>query len=160
MITIIHWMRRDRFMYLLFFLLFVLVLLLFLIDKINPTELFIIPKIHRVKAKIARTAEELRRGLMYVTSLQEDEGMLFDYAENGIHYFWMKNTYIPLDVIYLDRNFMVIGMVENNKPHDEKTAGINKNSKSFLEVHAGYVKKQNVKIGDKIEINEINDFST
>ena len=48
------------------------------------------------------------------------------------HTFWMKNTYIPLDVIYFDKDSNVIGFIENNLPHDLTIKGINKSSKSFL----------------------------
>ena len=61
----------------------------------------------------------------------------------------MKNTYIPLDVIYFDNESNVIGFIENNQPHDLTIKGIDRESNSFLEVNGGYVKKNNVRIGDK-----------
>lgn len=51
------------------------------------------------------------QGLMYRESLEEDKGMLFDTKEEGMHYFWMKNTLIPLDIIRIDQNLEVVEIV-------------------------------------------------
>ena len=105
--------------------------------------------IHNINVIVSKLPEELRRGLMFVKHLEENEGMLFKYSNIGKHTFWMKNTYIPLDVIYFDKDSNVIGFIENNQPHDLTIKSINKPSKSFLEVNGGYINKNNVKVGDK-----------
>jgi len=90
------------------------------------------------------------KGLMYVKKpLNSRYGMLFDmgYKVNSM---WMKNTYIPLDVIFLDKNMHIIGYKENNKPHSLKSISIDKPSKYVLEMNAGSVKKFNLKRGDKV----------
>lgn len=102
-----------------------------------------------VNVKVSKTPKELKKGLMFVKHLNENEGMLFKYPNIDNHKFWMKNTFIPLDVIYFDENYRVIGFIENNKPHDLTIKGINKPSKSFLEVNSGYIKKNNIKLGNK-----------
>ena len=90
------------------------------------------------------------KGLMYVKKpLNSRYGMLFDmgYKVNSM---WMKNTFIPLDVIFLDKNMNIIGYKENNQPHSLKSISINKPSKYVLEMNAGSVKNFNLKRGDKI----------
>ena len=90
------------------------------------------------------------KGLMYVKEpLHTRCGMLFDmgYKVNSM---WMKNTFIPLDVIFLDENMNIIGFKENNQPHSLKSISINKPSKYVLEMNAGTVKNFNLKKGDKI----------
>ena len=55
--------------------------------------------------------------------LAKNEGMLFNMGKSNMHSFWMKNTYIPIDVIYMNSNYEVIGMILNNRPHDLKSKG-------------------------------------
>ena len=112
--------------------------------------------IHKINVKVSNTPDELRKGLMFVKHLAENEGMLFKYPNLGKHTFWMQNTYIPLDVIYFDNDYNVIGFIEDNQPHNLTIRGINAESKSFLEVNSGYVKKNNVRIGDKFIFTSLN----
>lgn len=96
------------------------------------------------------SGQDAVKGLMYVKEpLHTRYGMLFDmgYKVNSM---WMKNTYIPLDVIFLDKNMNIIGYKENNQPHSLKSISINKPSKYVLEMNAGSVKKFNLKRGDKL----------
>jgi uncharacterized membrane protein (UPF0127 family) len=72
-------------------------------------------------------------------------GMLFDMGQTKIHSMWMKNTFIPLDVIFLDENMHIIGYKENNKPHSLKFISINKPSRYVLEMNAGSVTKLKIK---------------
>ena len=96
------------------------------------------------------SGDDAVKGLMFVKEpLHSRYGMLFDmgYKVNSM---WMKNTFIPLDVIFLDKNMNIIGFKENNQPHSLKSISINNPSKYVLEMNAGTVKKFNLKIGDKI----------
>lgn len=96
------------------------------------------------------SGQDAVKGLMYVKKpLNSRYGMLFDmgYKVNSM---WMKNTFIPLDVIFLDKNMNIIGYKENNQPHSLKSISINKPSKYVLEMNGGSVKKFNLKLGDKI----------
>tara|TARA_B100001094_G_C17803044_1_gene610042 strand:- start:14 stop:406 length:393 start_codon:yes stop_codon:yes gene_type:complete len=96
------------------------------------------------------SGQDAVRGLMYVKEpLYSRYGMLFDMGYK-INSMWMKNTYIPLDVIFLDKNMNVIGYKENNQPHSLKSISINKPSRYVLEMNAGSVRKFNIKQGDKI----------
>ena len=92
------------------------------------------------------------KGLMFVKKpLYSRQGMLFDmHPESTIHSMWMKNTYIPLDVIFLDENMKIIGYKENNQPHSLRKIKINKPSRYVLEMNGGNINKYNLKKGDKI----------
>tara|TARA_B110000285_G_scaffold208690_1_gene249075 strand:+ start:143 stop:547 length:405 start_codon:yes stop_codon:yes gene_type:complete len=104
-----------------------------------------------VNTIIPNTDEEKKRGLMFKKYLGFNDGMLF----HNINSVWMKNTYIPLDVIFLDNNYIVIGYVEDTIPLSLKSISINKNFNHILEVNSGFVRKNNIKIGNKLEINLI-----
>jgi len=98
------------------------------------------------------SGEDAVKGLMYVKEpLNRYYGMLFDMSlDKKNHSMWMKNTFIPLDIIFLDENMNIIGYKENNEPHSLKSISINKLSRYVLEMNGGSVKLNNLNIGDKI----------
>jgi len=102
-----------------------------------------------VNTIIPNTDEEKKRGLMFIKHLGFNDGMLF----HNINSVWMKNTYIPLDVIFLDNNYIVIGYVEDTIPLSLKSISIDKKFNHILEVNSGFVRKNNIKIGDKFNPN-------
>jgi uncharacterized protein len=109
-------------------------------------------KIHKIFGKLVEKTEDIKKGLMYrKKQLGKNEGMLFNMGKSNIHSFWMKNTYISLDVIFLNSNLRVIGIVENNKPLSLKSISINQKSRYVLEMNGGQAKKNNINIGDYIE---------
>jgi uncharacterized protein len=74
---------------------------------------------HEVQAEVARTAAEQARGLMNRSSLAEGAGMLFPFAEPKFASFWMRNTLIPLDIIFIRQDGTIDRIAENTVPHDE-----------------------------------------
>ena len=70
----------------------------------------------RFNVEIAADDQSRARGLMFVDDLPEDEGMLFIFRRMQPRAFWMKNTRIPLDIIYLDQNLKVVSIIKNAKP--------------------------------------------
>lgn len=112
------------------------------------------PKFHNITGIIVSDPISIAKGLMFrVKKLGNKKGMLFNMKKIDNHGFWMKNTYISLDLIFLNSNFRVIGFVENNIPHDQKLITITKPSRYVLEMDAGQVKKNNITIGDYIIFN-------
>ena len=75
--------------------------------------------------------------------------MLFQF-ETKIHSMWMKNTYIPLDIIFLDKNMKIIGYVIDTEPLSEKPLSIDKPSTYVLEMNGNSVFELDMKIGDTI----------
>ena len=106
--------------------------------------------IHKIYGKVVKTDVEKIKGLMHRKDiLKHNEGMLFpmEYKYNSM---WMKNTYIPLDVIFLDENMRILGHIENTVPLSLESISIDKKSNNVLEMNSGSVKKFNMKIGNKI----------
>ena len=111
---------------------------------------FTSPNVHKIYGKIAKTPEELQEGLMYrKNKLDKHEGMLFSF-EKQINSMWMKNTYIPLDIIFLDEKKRIIGYVIDAEPLSEKSLSIDKPSNYVLEMNGNSVFDLNMKIGDII----------
>jgi len=127
-------------------------LLMFFIYKYTTAQ----KRIHEFEGEVAKTPEQIERGLMFrKQKLGDKQGMLFLMKPNT-HSFWMKNTYISLDVIFLDRDMRVVGFVENTTPLSLKSISINDISNNILEVDSGTVNKYDIKKRDKIVFTEKN----
>jgi len=90
--------------------------------------------------ELAKTDEQRQLGLMNRESLDESKGMLFVYEDEGIHTFWMKNTRIPLDILWIDSNGTVVRIIKNAEPcTKEYCPSINPNKKAnyVLEINGG-----------------------
>ncbi len=109
-----------------------------------------------VDVELATTPKEMTIGLMNRTSLPEDMGMLFIFNEKGIHKFWMKNTLIPLDMIWLDESGKIIYIEKNAPPCNVPACpvfGPESDSKYALEVNGGYTERHKINVGDKAGIH-------
>lgn len=127
-------------------------LLLFFIYKYSTAK----KKIHHFEGEVAKTPEQIERGLMFLKEkLGDKRGMLFLMKPNT-HSFWMKNTYISLDVIFLDSDMRVVGFVENTTPLSLESISIDDVSKYILEVDGGTVDKYSIKKRDKIVFTKKN----
>src|SRR3989338_6592114 len=96
--------------------------------------------------EFAQTPFQLEQGLMFRKSMPAKSGMLFIFPDEQVRYFWMKNTEIPLDMIFLDSSQKIIGIVYNAKPKTLDLQSVYKPSKYVLEINAGQAKKTNLKI--------------
>lgn len=101
----------------------------------------------KYKVQVAETDEEKQKGLQGVTSLPEDEGMLFVFEEPDEISFWMKDTKIPLDVIFIDEDLQVIS-VHQGIPESEEFMTEN-NVNFVLEVN----QNSRIKVGDELEFS-------
>ena len=139
------------------FLVFLFVFLLILkFSAKNKIEKFSKNKEFELFGKINRSKEDITKGFMYRTQpLEDKEAMLFDMGVEKNHSMWMKNTHLSLDILFLDRNFKVVGFVENAAPRSLERLSIGKKSRYVVETKAGYVKKHQLKQGDTIKFNEI-----
>ncbi len=112
-----------------------------------------------VKVEIADTVAKRAKGLMFRKSLSENEGMLFIFPLEGKHTFWMANTYIPLDIIWISSDMKVVHIEENVPPCTEtgslqalcKLYRPGEDAKYVLEVKAGWVGKKAVATGFPVE---------
>jgi hypothetical protein len=104
--------------------------------------------------EIAKTIEERRTGLMYRKKLLNNEGMLFIFPREKIIQLWMKNTYIPLDVIFISENKVIVDIKKNMEKLSETIVKSKIKSRYALEFNAGLINKLDIKIGDKVLFNE------
>ena len=104
--------------------------------------------------EVAKTIEERRSGLMYRKKLLNNEGMLFIFPREKIIRLWMKNTYIPLDVIFISENKVIVDIKKNMEKLSETIVKSKVKSRYALEFNAGLINKLDIKIGDKILFNE------
>ncbi len=86
---------------------------------LEPLEIITSKGRVRFQVEIAATHAQQQRGLMFRTALAPDRGMLFTYAKPQSAAFWMKNTLIPLDIIYIAPSGRVLSIARNARPHDE-----------------------------------------
>ena len=104
--------------------------------------------------EVAKTIEERRIGLMYRKKLLNNEGMLFIFPREKIIQLWMKNTYIPLDVIFISENKVIVDIKKNMEKLSETIVKSKVKSRYALEFNAGLINKLDIEIGDKVLFNE------
>jgi len=104
-------------------------------------------------AELAQTPVERAKGLMFREELPKDMGMLFVFKGEGIHSFWMKNTYIPLDIIWLNAEKEVVFINKNTPPCGEECPSVipDKSAKYVLELNAGIADKIGLEVGDRAD---------
>jgi len=105
---------------------------------------------HPFTVELAVTPAQLQRGLMYRPSLAEDAGMLFDMGRTQPTRFWMKNTVIPLDMIFIAEDGRIVAIVENTIPLSLDPVGPNEPVRAVLEVKGGLTARLGIKPGDLI----------
>ena len=105
---------------------------------------------HRFRVEVARTAAEQARGLMFRTALSDDEGMIFPMNPPRHASFWMRNTVIPLDIIYIGADGRITNMWENTVPYSEEPLPSTGIVKGVLELRGGRAKQLGLMPGDKV----------
>ena len=105
----------------------------------------------RFTVEVMQNDEQRARGLMYRRYLPADRGMLFDFKREEPIQMWMKNTYIPLDMIFIDRKGTIVSIAENTEPLSERIIPSNGKVLAVLEVNGGTAQRLGIKRGDKVE---------
>ena len=93
--------------------------------------------LRKIDVELAETDYEKQTGLMYRESLGSDQGMLFVYDSERIRNFYMKNTYIPLDILYYDTDSTLVSIQKNATPRDETNLPSDGPAQFVLEINAG-----------------------
>ncbi|HZP46590.1 MAG TPA: DUF192 domain-containing protein [Candidatus Binataceae bacterium] len=106
-----------------------------------------------VSVEIADTPSARELGLMYRQHLDENAGMIFLFPDAQRLTFWMKNTVIPLDMIFADTNGRIVGIVENAEPFSERTVGPDADAQYVLEVNGGFARRHHVAVGDLMKFS-------
>ena len=103
-----------------------------------------------IDIEISDTEYETQTGLMYRNAMQNNQGMLFVFDDVTERSFYMKNTKIPLDLIFISDTKTIVSFQKNAKPFDESSLPSNAPAKYVLEVNAGLVDTWKLSIGDRI----------
>ncbi len=110
------------------------------------------------QVEVARTPEAQAQGLMFRESLPVHSGMLFLFPEGGVHKFWMKNTMIPLDMIWMDPQGKVLFVSANTPSCKEDPClsyGPDVPASTVLEIAGGMAKKEKVEVGKMIQFVDV-----
>ncbi|MDQ3837465.1 MAG: DUF192 domain-containing protein [Thermoproteota archaeon] len=120
--------------------------------------------ISRIFVEVPDDREEFARGLMFRTHLPWNAGMLFAYDDEETRRFWMKNTLIPLDMVFFDSSSKIIDIKENVPPCKQEecpTYPSKEPAQYVLEVNAGFVQEKGIKLGDRLAtLNEFKAYTT
>lgn len=103
-----------------------------------------------VRVELARTPAERSRGLMHRKHLDRDAGMLFLFDAPQQLTFWMRNTYVPLDMIFIESSLRILGIVENAEPLTETSRFVPGQSQYVLEVNAGFSREHGLGPGTAV----------
>jgi uncharacterized membrane protein (UPF0127 family) len=104
-----------------------------------------------VRVEIADTPDKRATGLMYRRALAPEAGMLFLFPAATPQKFWMKNTPLPLDMIFIGPTRKIVGIVADAKPFTTNPLGVDEPSQYVLEVNAGFAAKHGLAAGDQVE---------
>ena len=112
--------------------------------------------LRKFNIEIAESDYEIQRGLMDRYSMKDNQGMLFAFPNEQPRSFYMKSTYIPLDLIFINAQKKVVSIQKNAKPLDETSLLSNFPAKFVFEINAGLSEKLNIEVGDYMDYSELN----
>lgn len=108
-----------------------------------------------IPVELAITPEARTRGLMYRRDLPSNAGMLFVFPQERPQQFWMRNTPLSLDLIFISAARRVAGVVADARPFSEEMLGVPEPSQYVLEVHAGFAARHRIAAGDAVDFVRI-----
>lgn len=110
-----------------------------------------------ISVEVADTPTSRAQGLMYRESLAPESGMFFVFPEEGIRNFWMKNTLMPLDILFLSSSQEIVGIAQNAEPcRDGEVCphiSSEQNAQYVLELSGGFVEENGISLGDRVEFD-------
>ncbi len=118
--------------------------------SVQPLEIVTKNGVQVFSVEMATTEQEKETGLMYRKELPDGKGMLFDFSPEQQVSMWMKNTYIPLDMIFIRADGRILRIAENTEPLSTKIIPSGGPAKGVLEVIAGTAKKYGIAPGDRV----------
>ena len=108
-------------------------------------------KVHQFRVELARTPQEQAKGLMFRTEMGPDEGMIFPFDPPRGASFWMRNTVIPLDLIFVAPDGRISNIAANAIPYDETPLYSDGEAKAVLELNGGRAAELGINPGDRVE---------
>ena len=119
-------------------------------QTLDKLEIITASGIHEFSVELASNDAEREKGLMYRRFMPPDRGMLFDFKREEPVMFWMKNTYIPLDMIFISRAGVVTNIAANAEPLSERLIPSGGPCYGVLELNGGAAASISVRPGDKV----------
>jgi uncharacterized protein len=107
------------------------------------------------RVELASTEAEREKGLMYRQSLAPDAGMLFLFERPAVETFWMKNTLIPLDMIFIATDHSIVGIVANAEPLTLTPRSVGEPSQYVLEIGGGLAARLGIRAGEQLEFHGV-----
>jgi uncharacterized membrane protein (UPF0127 family) len=108
-----------------------------------------------VTLEVAETPAALERGLMYRSSMPENHGMLFVFPDESVRAFWMKNTLIPLDMLFIAGDGRIVGIRADTTPLSTAPVSVGLPSRFVLETNGGWASRHGVRAGDRVAVHGI-----
>ena len=110
--------------------------------------------VKHLSVEIAKTMPEMEYGLMFRHEMSDDHGMIFVFPFPQRIQMWMKNTFIPLDMVFFDDGQKVVAVIANAKPQDLTVLDPGTNARYVLEINAGLAAKWNLQNGDSFKLTQ------
>jgi len=150
-------LSKNKFILVFSIVTFIVLLFSILFNKKSniPKEVKININDYKYYLETASTKEARRIGLSKRQNLCINCGMLFIFEKEAIAPFWMKDTLVPLDIIWIDKNFKVVKIVTALETNSQKT--YTAKAKYAIELNANEVFKRNLKVGDTIQLPDFNE---
>ena len=120
------------------------------LQSVEPLEIITAGGARKLEVELMRSPDEQARGLMFRQSMPDEHGMLFDFGIDRPVAMWMKNTYIPLDMVFIKADGMIHRIEERTEPLSERTINSGTPVRAVLEINAGTARKLGMKAGDTI----------
>jgi hypothetical protein len=117
---------------------------------LEPLEIVAASGPHLFSVEVMRTDEQRARGLMNRRFMAQDRGMLFDFKREEPVAMWMKNTYLSLDMVFIDKSGKVVNIAENTEPLSERIIPSAGPVLAVLELNAGTARRLGLKPGDRL----------
>ena len=108
-----------------------------------------------VQVEVARSDAQRMRGLMFRREMPETAGMIFLFPNATHQTFWMRNTLIPLDMIFIKPDRTILGIYRNAVPETDDPRDVPGESQYVLEVNGGFCQRHNVNAGDRVEFVDL-----
>jgi uncharacterized membrane protein (UPF0127 family) len=105
---------------------------------------------HRFTVELAETPAEMQQGLMFRPSLAPDAGMLFDFKEPTSATMWMRNTLIPLDMLFVDGNGRIVNIAERTVPQSDAVIAAAAPVRAVIELNGGTAARLGIRAGDRV----------
>lgn len=110
--------------------------------------------LHKVNIEVSDEDRERAQGLMYRSHMGDDQGMIFIFPRSEPQSFWMKNTKIPLDIIYINEQNEIVKIYKQTKPFNTTSLPSGKNAMYVVEINGGLTDKYGISEGDVIEFKK------